>query len=101
MPTGYTACIEDGTITTGRDFLMLCARAFGATASMREEPLTVPIPELFEEDSYYTQRLKETKAELERCLTMSDEELQRLVDEEHESKHKHYEAMLETSRKMH
>lgn len=29
MPTGYTAYIEDGSITTGKEFLMLCLRNFG------------------------------------------------------------------------
>lgn len=27
--TGYTAQIENGNITTGKDFLKLCTRAFG------------------------------------------------------------------------
>lgn len=26
MPTGYTAFIEDGTVTTGKEFLLLCSR---------------------------------------------------------------------------
>ena len=29
MPTGYTAGIEDGKITTGKEFLKLCTRGFG------------------------------------------------------------------------
>ena len=29
MPTGYTAFIEDGDITTGKEFLLLCLRNFG------------------------------------------------------------------------
>ena len=42
MPTGYTAYIEDGDITTGKDFLMLCSRAFGVAIDVRDEPLSVP-----------------------------------------------------------
>ena len=26
MPTGFTSFIENGTITTGKDFLLLCSR---------------------------------------------------------------------------
>lgn len=29
MPTGYTCFIEDGRITTGKEFLKKCIRAFG------------------------------------------------------------------------
>ena len=34
--TGYTAQIENGNITTGKDFLKLCTRAFGIAMDMRE-----------------------------------------------------------------
>lgn len=53
MPTGYTKFIEDGKITTGKEFILLCTRAFGIAAGLREEPLTVPTPMLFEPDDYY------------------------------------------------
>ena len=42
MPTGYTAFIEDGDITTGREFLLLCSRNFGVAIDVRDEPLSVP-----------------------------------------------------------
>lgn len=44
MPTGYTAFIEDGDITTGREFLLLCSRNFGVAIDVRDEPLSVPTP---------------------------------------------------------
>lgn len=34
--TGYTAQIENGNITTGKDFLKLCTRTFGIAMDMRE-----------------------------------------------------------------
>ena len=37
MPTGYTAYIEDGNITTGKEFLKLCLREFGIAVDMRDE----------------------------------------------------------------
>lgn len=33
MPTGYTAYIKDGEITSGKEFLKLCTRAFGEYVS--------------------------------------------------------------------
>lgn len=54
--TGYTAQIENGNITTGKDFLKLCTRAFGIAMDMREKPLSVPTPTQFEPDPYYKQK---------------------------------------------
>lgn len=53
MPTGYTAYIKDGDITTGKDFLRLCLRNFGVAINMRDEPLSKPVPTQFEPDPYY------------------------------------------------
>lgn len=44
--TGYTHYVADGTITTGKDFLKLCAREFGACCRFRDEPLGTPLEEL-------------------------------------------------------
>ena len=56
MPTGYTAYIEDGDITTGKEFLKLCTRAFGIAIDLKDEPLSVPTPTHFEPDTYYKER---------------------------------------------
>lgn len=64
MPTGYTAHIEDGTITTGKDFLLLCSRAFGIAIDVKDEPLTVPTPTKFEPSDYYQKRYDKAKQEL-------------------------------------
>ena len=53
MPTGYTSYIQDGDITTGKDFLKLCTRNFGIAMDMRDEPLSVPVPTHFEPNPYY------------------------------------------------
>lgn len=42
MPSGYTADVLDGKITTLPDFLRLCARAF--ILDLRDEPWNAPIP---------------------------------------------------------
>lgn len=75
MPTGYTAYVEDGRITSLRDFAFLCARAFGACITMRDEPLSKPIPEQFvPETKYYTERLETARKQLEQFNAMSDDE---------------------------
>lgn len=75
MPTGYTAFITDGDIDNAGDFLLLCARAFGATISMRDEPLSKPIPEKFKRDDYHKKALEREIAALERYRSMTQEEI--------------------------
>lgn len=57
MPTGYTAKVADGTISTLEDFALVCAKAFGACATMRDDPPDTPIPAEFVPDPYYKERL--------------------------------------------
>lgn len=86
MPTGYTAFIEDGTITTGKDFLMLCARAMDATVSMREEPLTTPIPHRFEPSDFYTKSLEKARKHLEYLRAIKAEDIQKEINKGHKEK---------------
>jgi hypothetical protein len=82
MPTGYTAGIESGQITTGKDFLMLCARAFAACMEMRDEPLSVPIPKEFEVSPYYQYMIAETCEKIAKLKMLSQEEILSKIDEE-------------------
>ena len=67
MPTGYTSAIKDG--ISFQTFVMNCARAFGATITLRDESGGgEAIPEQFEPDSYHLRALttaRETLATLE------------------------------------
>lgn len=75
MPTGYTAAVQDGTITELRPFAMQCARAFGALISMRDEPYDAKIPQKFEPDTrYYDERIAETQEKLLKLPVMSPAE---------------------------
>lgn len=76
MPTGYTAGVQDGTITTFADFAMVCARAFGATIDMRDLPMTAEIPDEFVPAPYYAERLAKDEAELARIQQMDEAEWQ-------------------------
>lgn len=72
MPTGYTDAIKDG--IDFPTFAMRCARNFGATIEMRDEPLDAPIPERFEVSDYHLKALKHAREEQKRLSKLSDEE---------------------------
>lgn len=83
MPTSYTAPIQDGTITTLRDFAMLCAREFGATISMRDAPLDTQIPERFEPSGHNQRLLVKARARLVKLQEMSPIQAQREMQQEY------------------
>lgn len=95
MPTGYTVGIEDGTITTGKDFLKLCTRAFGIAMDLRDEPLSVPTPTKFKPKTYYKDRLEKEKAELEKCRKMSFEDAKAKMINAHADRVKMYKSIAE------
>lgn len=80
MPTGYTSYIQDGKIDNAKDFIMLCARAFGATVTMREESLDIPISK-FKPDTYHLDSLNKAMVKLEQAKNKTNEEIQKEIDE--------------------
>ena len=72
MPTGYTAGIIDGEITTFEQFATQCTRAFGATIHMRDNPLGSPY-EPRTPSEYYSNSLQSQREKLEETKTMTDE----------------------------
>lgn len=85
MPTGYTAFIEDGQITNASDFLMLCARAFGACIDMKEESLSKPIPKEFKPATYCSEWAERERQKLVHYQNMSLDEAQQQCDLAYES----------------
>ncbi len=57
MPTGYTAAVQNGTVTRFADFAMNCARAFGALVELRDE-MDAPIPDTFKPSTHHSESLK-------------------------------------------
>lgn len=77
MPSSYTVGIQNGTITTLRDFSLLCARAFEAAISLRDEPLA-PIPPTLPPDndeSFYIKQIAEAKQRTVALANMTDAEI--------------------------
>lgn len=84
MPTGYTAGVADGKITTFRQFALQCARAMGALVMMRDEPFDAPIPDEMRPDTkYYDERIAEARAILERLPTLTAEECEAEAEKAH------------------
>lgn len=100
MPTGYTANIEDGHITTGKEFLMLCARNFGACVEMRDEPLSVPIPFEFSPSPYYKRRIEEAEENLSNLLSLTVDDAQAMLDKEYQDNQKRYAEAIERREKI-
>jgi hypothetical protein len=73
MTTGYTAkLVEKG--QTFPEFIMTCAKAFGACIELRDESLDTPIPKKFEKSSYHVDALNTAKKDLVNIKAKSKEE---------------------------
>jgi hypothetical protein len=72
MPTGYTADIQDG--ISFEKFTLQCARAFGATIMMRDEPMDAPMPDEFKPSDYHTKELAVAKEKIAELQVLNDEE---------------------------
>ena len=78
MPTGYTAVIKDG--ISFNDFVMSCARAFGACVTIRDSD--EPIPDKFEPSNHAEDERLKNIEELGRIASLSptDARLQAIED---------------------
>ena len=74
MPTGYTAGIINGEITTFEQFATQCTRAFGATIHMRDNPMDSPYEPRTPSD-YHTNSIQSKRERLEEIESMSDEKI--------------------------
>lgn len=74
MPTGYTADVENGEITTLSEFALCCARGMGALIMMRDDAWDAPIPERFEPSRYHADRLDTLGGELLRLRSLTPEQ---------------------------
>lgn len=85
MPTGYTSYIQDGKITELKDFMLLCAKNFGALIHMRDENLDCEIKHR-QVGEFYPRKLEEVKREFEWFKNLSDSEIQKQLDKEYEAR---------------
>jgi hypothetical protein len=73
VPTGYTVkLMESG--QTFKEFVMTCARAFGACIDMRDSPMDKPILEKFSASIYHAENIKKAKDLIESLNAMTEKE---------------------------
>lgn len=94
--TGYTHQIVEKNISFP-EFVMSCARNFGACLSMRDDPMDSPIPEVFKASEYSKVRLGEVKNELKTLLNMGPLEQIGFGQAKKEEKTASYEKLLRES----
>lgn len=91
MPTGYTSDLYEGKDIEFPDFVMKCARAFGALIEMRDDPMDAPIPEEFKPSSYHTEQLNKAEADVVRIKSWDDTEADRQAQLAYERAQREYE----------
>lgn len=72
MPTGYTANIAEG--QEFADFVLGCARAFGACVHQRDDSMSDKPRKRGDESSYHVKKLEEAHVELNRLKEMTPKE---------------------------
>ena len=80
MPTGYTAGIQNG--IKFNDFVLRCARAFGATIHMRDDSLDAEI-RYDKVSDYYPNRIETTKNNIANLKALTPEEREEKVKNEY------------------
>ena len=73
MPTGYTLDLYNGKDITFEEFVLKCARAFGALIDVRDEPMDAPIPERFEPSDHHLKELEKAKRRLKEIRKWNEE----------------------------
>lgn len=113
MPTGITAPIYEGKDITRKEYILRCARSFGPLAHMRDLPMNAPIEPQIVDFEYYNDNINRTLNQYAYYLSLSDEEIEKTINEEYEeavTQHEErlakyevirqrYEAMLDQVRK--
>jgi len=95
MPTGYTAKLYDGD-QDFNEFIMGCARAFGALIMMRDESSDAQIPEKFYPSDYHLKEFIKASDKLKRLKSMSDDERQIAARKEYDDQVAHYNSEMTT-----
>ena len=84
MPTGYTANIKDG--ISFEEFVLTCARQFGACITLRDEPLSSDIPEFEPEIKFHEDNIEKDTKSLNDLNKMTNAQLDKNEHEEYEKK---------------
>lgn len=91
MPTGYTAGVEDGTVTDFRVFALTCARAFDSECY--DTPMDFKIPDEVKPSSYHDDRHKKLAIEDMGVRVLSDSNALKMATEKYEHNVKEWERV--------
>lgn len=94
MPTGYTAPVADGKIVDRNQFILRCARAFGALIELRDDSLDAPLPEQIKVDSYHKTALEKAKNRMLELQQMNRKDIERNCKKNNEAAKKAWEESV-------
>lgn len=102
MPSGITAPIYEGQETTFEQFMLRCARHFGALMFMREEPMDAPIPNEILPEPRYKEQLEIAIQKYNDFLLNppTDEELEKMYQTAYEQAEKEHSEHIQKKRQM-
>lgn len=93
MPTGYTSkLVEKG--QSFQEFVLGCARAFGACVTMRDDPSDSPIPNEFKPSDYHLKEIKKAEKALKKLLGMEQNDRIRFAERRRGEQLKSFEEYL-------
>jgi len=97
MATGYTQCLikDKEKEVEFKNFVMLCARAFGACIDMRDDSLDKEIPEKFEPSTYHLDNLNQAKKDLVEFKELDKYDYERKAEIENKKSLEDYEKIIE------
>ena len=99
MPTGYTSDIGEKNISF-ENFIMQCARAFGACIEMRDDPTDKPIPEEFKPSEYHSKQNQKYQKELEQVKSLSKKACQGQAEKEYQNQIKEHEEIIQEKKNL-
>ena len=83
MPTGYTSDLYEGKDVTVSDFILGCARAFGALVTMRDDRKDAPIPDEFPASDYHADAVATAEAWLDEVRSMDTDDIAEIADRDY------------------
>lgn len=98
MPTGYTAGILDGTVTTFPQFAKLCMRAFGATIHLRDESLDTEYEPRVPSE-YHSKAIEKAKQSIIDAQKLTDDEIIDTRKKQLEDSRKYHLKAIEEAKK--
>ena len=93
MPTGYTSILEKGNVSF-EQFVMQCARAFGACVTMRDDDFDKSIPNEFKPSTYHLKEIKNINEEIKKVKAMSVQEAAKASQKEYYDEVKSYKRYI-------